>query len=209
MKRFDLRILWGFLLICAGGLFLLQEINFIPDAWDFIWGILFVVSGLVFIYIFWTNRQNWWPIIPGIGLLSLGLLIFLDNLLPGADWLGAIFLGGIGISFWLIYAINRENWWAIIPGGVLVSLAIVAGIDPFVGEDIGGGIFLVGLGLTFGLLGILPSTQGGMKWAFIPSLILIVVGFATMSALMTYVNYIWPIALIVLGGYFIFKNLRS
>ncbi len=209
MKRFDLRIIWGGLLICAGVLFLVQEMKLIPSAWDFIWGLLFGVAGCVFLYAFWTNRENWWPLIPGLGLISLALLMVLEELLPGADWLGAIFLAGIGLSFWLIFAINRENWWAVIPGGVLVTLAVVAGVDTFVGGDTGGGIFLIGLGLTFGLLGFIPSTQTRMKWAFIPAVILIIIGFLIMSPLVPFVNYVWPLALIVLGGYFILRNIRK
>jgi len=209
MKRFDLRILWGGLLICAGGLFLLQELNWIPSAWDLIWGLMFAVAGCVFLYAFWTNRSHWWPLIPGLGLLSIAVLMVLEELLPGAEWLGAIVLVGIGISFWVIYAINRENWWAVIPGGVLVTLAVVAGIDPYVGDDTGGGIFLLGLGLTFVVLGLLPSPQGRMQWAFIPAVILLIIGFFILSPLLPLLNYIWPIALIILGGYFILRNLRS
>ena len=209
MKRFDLRILWGGLLICAGGLFLLQELNLIPSAWDLVWGILFGVAGCAFLFAFFTNRTQWWPLIPGLGLISLGVLLILDEFLPGADWLGAIFLGGIGLSFWLIYAINRENWWAVIPGGVLFTLAIVAGVDPFVKGDTGGGIFMLGLGLTFGLLGLLPTSQGRMKWPFIPAVILLLIGVFIISPLLPFLNYIWPLILIVLGIYFILKNLRS
>jgi hypothetical protein len=209
MKRFDIRILWGLLLICAGALFMLQELNLIPSAWDLVWALLFGIAGCVFIFAFWTNRTQWWPLIPGLGLLSLGLLMVLEEFLPGSDWLGAIFLGGIGLSFWLIYAIRPENWWAVIPGGVLVTLAIVAGIDPYVGGDTGGGIFMLGLGLTFGLLGLLPTSQGRMKWAFIPAAILLVIGIFIMSPFLPLLNYIWPLALIALGGYFILRNFRS
>jgi hypothetical protein len=209
MKRFDIRILWGLLLICAGALFMLQELNLIPSAWDLVWALLFGIAGCVFIFAFWTNRTQWWPLIPGLGLLSLGLLMVLEEFLPGSDWLGAIFLGGIGLSFWLIYAIRPENWWAVIPGGVLVTLAIVAGIDPYVGGDTGGGIFMLGLGLTFGLLALLPTSQGRMKWAFIPAAILLVIGIFIMSPFLPLLNYIWPLALIALGGYFILRNFRS
>jgi hypothetical protein len=209
MKRFDLRILWGGLLICAGGLFLLQELNLIPNAWDIVWGVLFGVAGCMFLFAFFTNRTQWWPLIPGLGLISLGLLIVLDEFLPGADWLGAIFLGGIGLSFWLIYAINRENWWAVIPGGVLLTLAIVAGVDPFVEGDTGGGIFMLGLGLTFGLLGLLPTSQGRMKWPFIPAVVLLIFGIFLISPFLPLLNYLWPLALIAFGVYFILRNLRS
>jgi len=209
MKRFDLRIVWGALLICAGVMFFLQEVNLIPNAWELIWALLFGITGCVFIYAYWTNRTQWWPLIPGLGLLSLAAVMIVDELVPGADWAGAIFLGGIGIAFWLVYLINRENWWAVIPGGILVTLAFVAGFDSYLGGDGGGGIFLLGLGLTFGIVGILPNPQGRMKWAFIPAGILILIGFLLISPLMPLINYLWPAALILLGVYFILRNLRS
>ena len=209
MKRFDLRILWGGLLIFAGGLFLLQEMNLIPSAWDLIWAGLFGVGGCVFLYAYWTDRSQWWPLIPGLGLLSLGALILINEILPGADWVGAIFLGGIGLSFWLIYALNRDNWWAVIPGGVLMTLAVVAGVDPFVSGDAGGGIFMLGLSFTFGLVGLLPNRQGKMTWAFIPAGVLFLLGIFLITPLLPLLNFIWPAALILLGVYFILRNLRS
>jgi hypothetical protein len=209
MKKFDLRILWGGLLILAGCLFLLQEMNLIPSAWDIVWAVLFGVTGCVFLFAFLTDRTHWWPLIPGIGLLSLAVLMLVEEFLPGTDWAGAIFLGGIGISFWVVYALNHENWWAVIPGGVLVTLAFVAGFDSYLGDDVGGGIFMLGLGLTFGLVGLLPTTQGRMNWAFIPAAVLLILGLFLITPLMPLFSYIWPVALILLGAFFIVRNLRS
>ena len=36
-------------------------------------------------------------------------------------WGGALFLGCIGIAFWVIYLADRARWWGIIPGGVLLG----------------------------------------------------------------------------------------
>jgi len=209
MKKFDLRILWGGLLILAGGLFLLQELDMIPNAWGLIWSFLFGIAGCVFIYAYWSDRTQWWPLIPGLGLLSLGVLLVIDEFLPGASWTGAIFLGGIGASFWLIYFTNREQWWAIIPGGVLLTLSLVAGLDPILSGDAGGGIFMLGLGLTFCLVGLIPTSQGRMMWAFIPAAVLLLIGVFLISSLLPLWNMIWPVVLILLGAYFIFRNYRT
>jgi len=206
MKRFDMRILWGGLLIAAGGLFLLQEFGLIPDAWGVIWGLAFGIAGCVFLYAFFSDRTQWWTLIPGFSLLSLAAIILVEDFFPGIDWVGAIFLGGIGLSFWVIYFLNREHWWAVIPGGVLVTLALVAGIDPFVDGDFSGGIFMLGLGATFALVGVLPTHQGRMKWAFIPAIILGIIGFFLLSPFMPLLEYIWPVALILLGLFFVFRN---
>ncbi len=207
MKRFDLRIIWGGLLIVAGGLFLLQEFGIVSGAWDIIWIFLFGIAGAGFLYLYLSDRTQWWPLIPGVSLVSLAVLILVEEFFPGITWGGALFLGGIGLSFWLIYLTNREAWWAIIPGGVLLTLAVVAACEPVADDN--GGIFFFGLGITFALVGLLPTSQGRMKWAFIPAAVLLIMGIFLATPLLPLLDYIWPVALILLGGYFILRNFRS
>lgn len=208
-KKFDLRILWGGLLILAGGLFLLQELNLIPSAWGIIWAVVFGVAGFLFLYTYFRDRSQWWPLIPGLGLFSLGALIFIDEYFPGLDWTGAIFLGAIGLAFWLVYFHNRENWWAVIPGGVMTTLTFVVVLEPYLSGDADGGIFMLGLGLTFFLLGVLPTSHGKMTWSFIPAAILTLIGVLLLGSAMEIFNYIWPAILILLGAYFILRNFRQ
>ena len=54
MKRIDIRILIGALLIGAGVLFLLQTFNIIPDAWDILWTAAFAVGGGIFFYVYFS-----------------------------------------------------------------------------------------------------------------------------------------------------------
>ena len=209
LKSFDTRILWGGLLILAGGLFLTQEMGLIPDAWDLIWAAMFGVAGVVFLLAFISERGQWWPLIPGFALLSLGVLIFFDTIIPGASWTGAIFLGGIGAAFWLVFLMNRDNWWAVIPGGVLITLAIVAGVDPFVKGDFTGGIFMLGTGLTFTLVSLIPTPQGQMRWAFIPAAVLLIIGIFLITPMVSILKFVWPVFLILLGGFFIVRNMKT
>jgi hypothetical protein len=174
-----------------------------------IWAVVFCVAGLVFLYAFWIDRSQWWPLIPGIALICLGLLMVLEQFFPSSNWIGAIFLGGLGLSFLVIYAFYRENWWAVIPGGILITLAIVAAVDSFVSGDVGGGIFMMGMGLTFALVGFLPTKHGPMKWAFIPGAVLFVIGIFLISPFVPMLKFIWPIVLILVGVYFILRNFGS
>ncbi|MBL7162646.1 MAG: hypothetical protein ISS57_08575 [Anaerolineales bacterium] len=209
MKRFDHRILWGSLLILAGVLFMLQNLKIIPSAWGIIWGLFFGLAGGVFLYAFMTDRTQWWPVIPGITLLGLMVLVLADQFFPNFEnmWGGSIFLGGIGLSFWVVYLVNREAWWAVIPAGVLTTLATIAILDSFVADS--EWVFFIGLGLTFALVGILPTSQGRMTWAFIPAGVLLLLGLFTATPLVPLINYLWPVALILLGGYFIVRNIRA
>jgi uncharacterized BrkB/YihY/UPF0761 family membrane protein len=98
MRRVGGRIILGTLLIAAGVLSLLQNLTGIQVGGLF-WSLLFGIAGVVFLYVWLTHRSdNWWDVIPGIVLLSLAMLIALDQLAPtvGGDWGGVIFFGGVG-----------------------------------------------------------------------------------------------------------------
>jgi hypothetical protein len=209
MTKMNVRLLWGGLLILAGVMFLLQRLNLIPDAWDLIWAVVFGFAGLVFLYAFWIDRSQWWPIIPGIALLSLGVVIGFEELFPGSDWIGSIFLGALGLTFCIIYAVNREQWWAVIPGGILLTLAVVAGLDKFLIGELEGGIVMMGMGVTFAVVGLLPTQHGPMRWAFIPGGVLFIIGIFLLTPQLPVMNYIWPLAIILVGIYFILRNFRS
>jgi len=209
MKLSNFRVLWGSLLILAGALFMAQNLNLIPSAWGIIWGLFFGIAGGVFLYAFSTDRSQWWTLIPALALFGLMLLIIGDAYLPRfTDELGgSVILGAIGLGFWVVYLVKRDAWWAVIPAGILTTLAIVAAVDPFVHDS--GWIFLVGMGLTFAIVGILPTPGGRMTWAFIPAGILLALGVFTSAFLLPYLNYIWPVILIGFGGFVVIKNMRN
>ena len=211
MRRFEARVIWGILLIAGGILFLLQNFGFLGGMLAFLWVLIFGTAGAVFLFVFLTNRAHWWAVIPGFALLSLAALIALDQLVPeiGDAWGGTLFLGGIGLSFWVIYFVNREHWWAIIPGGVMLTLALIAGLASVLEGIETGGVFFLGLGLTFGLLSFVPTPQGRIKWALIPAAVLLVMGLLLGAAAAPLLNYLWPVALILAGLYHVFRTLIS
>ena len=207
MRRLEVRVVGGILLIVAGVLFLLQNLGFLGGALALLWTLLFGASGVVFLYVFLANRANWWAVFPGFALLGLAGTIALNRFAPGLEaWGGALFLGGIGLAFWVVYLANREHWWAVIPGGVLFTIALVAGLSSAFGGVEMGGVFFLGLGLTFGLLSLLPTPEGRLKWAAIPAAVLLVIGLLIMAAATAIIGYLWPAALILLGLYLIFRT---
>ena len=163
MKLFQSRVVWGILLIVVGVLLLLQEFEILPAA-NLIWPAVFGVVGLVFLCRYVTDRTQWWPLIPGLGLLGLAVLMLWGEYAPSPlrAWGAAFFMGGLGLAFWLIYLTNRENWWAIIPGGALLTLATVIGLSSALEGEATGGVFFLGMGLTFGLVALLPTPEGRM-----------------------------------------------
>lgn len=210
MKWLASRTLWGILLILGGVLFLLDNLNIITFG-DIFWGFVLGIGGVGFLSVYFSDRQHWWALIPGMTLLAVAVVVFLSILLPAVENLlgGAIVLGGIALSFILIYLINQEHWWAIIPGGVLTTLALITLLDEaFTGIETGGILFL-GLGLTFALVAILPNPHGQMRWAYIPAGILFLMGLLIMATATQLINYLWPVALILVGLYFVFRTVLT
>lgn len=211
MRRVEASVILGLLLIAAGVVFLLQTLGIVEAAAAYFWGIAFGVAGLVFVYVFLTGPSTrWWAIIPGLTLLGLGAIILLDQIAPqvGKNWSGGIFLGAIALAFWVIYFLNRENWWAIIPGGILLTLAFVAVIGSISGID-AGWVFFLGLGLTFVAVAYLPGAKAHTKWALIPAIVLLVIGIVLAAASAEVLGYVWPVVLIVLGLYLVARVLGS
>jgi hypothetical protein len=213
MRWIGSRVLWGALLILGGILYLLQNLN-ILHVGDLFWAIVLLLIGAFFLVTFINDRVNWWALIPGIILVVLGLLVVLNLILPFTNfWTGPLFLAGIGLAFWAVYLNNRAFWWAIIPGGVLFTLALVAGLSGSVPGMETGGIFFLGLGVTFGLLAILPTGEGpqtrSLRWAFIPAIVMVIMGLLIAASSVSLINYIWP-ALLILGGiYLVYLTLNS
>jgi hypothetical protein len=211
MKRPESRILWGLLLIAGGVLFLLESLGIIAVG-TILWPVLTGIASLTFLFVFVSApRANWWAAIPGFVLLGLTGTIALDQLVPEAagEWGGALFLGGIALAFWVIYFVNPEHWWAVIPGGVLLTLALVAGLSSALEGVEMGGVFFFGLGLTFALLALLPTPEGRLTWAIIPAFVLLAMGALITAAAAEVIDYVWPVALILGGLYLLYRVFRS
>jgi hypothetical protein len=194
MKRLDWRIIIGSVFILGGVVALLEKLGVIPQGINIFWGMVWTAAALAFLYVFVTNmRTQWWTAIPGFTLLGMGLAAFLPNE-SGLE--GLAFLGGIGLAFWAVYLANRASWWAIIPGGVMVTLGLTA----FAADKLGtvldsGGVFFLGLGLTFLLVGLLAK----QNWAYIPATVLFILGVAIGLQFQSVLDFVW-IGLLFLAG---------
>lgn len=207
-RWFESKVIWGVLLI-LGGVFLLLAnlgiINVEGDIWELLVGGAMAVGGLVFLTVYLSNHTHWWALIPGFSLLGIGSLVVLSSLLPGiADRIGGpLVLGSISLAFLTIYLTNRDNWWALIPGGVLLTLTLISALPPENQGVESGAMFFLGLGLTFALVALAPTPEGRMHWAWIPAGILLAMGVLIFLAAEELINLLWPVALIA-GGLFLF-----
>jgi hypothetical protein len=201
---------WGLLAILAGGLWLVDEImdTTIPGP---VWAAVFFGTGAVFTYGFILSRQNWWAAIPAGALLGLGgLIAWAEVASDSADAYGAsLFLGMLGLGFLAVFARTPENWWGIIPGGVLLSLAALIAATEVLGETGSVAVMFTGFALTFAGLALARVEGHRMRWPIPVAgvLGLLAILFAlNATRLLEAWNYIWPIALIGYGVYLVLRN---
>jgi len=212
MNSKSTRVLFGIGLIFLGVLFFVQQIFHISIGNLIIAG-LFLLGGVTFFYVFARNNEHWWALIPGFTLAGIGGLIAMGDLIPRFNELfgGAFFLAMIGASFLVIYIMHREFWWAIIPAGVLFTLALVTIVSPYNGS-LAGAVFFFGLAATFGVIGLMHVGKAE-KWPWIPAGICALLGLivlATSGALVNSVfGYVWPAILLVVGVYLIIRSIRK
>jgi hypothetical protein len=204
----------GLLFIGAGVLFLLQNLGVFGGFSPILWAFIFAAGALFFLALFIGDyHQRWWAAIPGMTLFGLAGAAVLDALNIGflGQMAGPFFLASIGSGFVLIFATNPAYWWAIIPGGVLGTLAVVAVVEEFgEGPFEVGSVFFLGLGITFLVLGLLPRADGrALRWALIPASVLLLFGLLVNTPAIAYVNYIWPIALIIGGAYLLWRGYQE
>lgn len=207
IKNLDYRIILGILLILGGVFGILEKFGVIRNATDFFWAAVFGLAGLAFLYIFITDREHWWSIIPGSSLIGLAITVGLPE---KYDMYGGFaFLGAIGVGFLIVYFFHRKHWWAIIPFGVLTTLGIISSVsNQMQGQDTGA-LFFIGLGTTFLIVALLPGKVRRMNWAFIPATILLLFGVLLGPSFRGWLDYIWISSLFISGIYLVWRFIRT
>lgn len=146
-------------------------------------GALVVFSiALPFYVVYFRSREHWWALIPAGVLSAVSVLILLEETDIGSEIAAGAFLVLLGLVFGAVYFRFRQNWWALIPAGVLASVGIVVGLIGATGledatKNILDGILLAGFAITFFILWRLRETHP-TEWAKYPA-----VGLRALSAI--------------------------
>ncbi len=195
------RWIWGVALIVMGVFFLAQQMGLFGRLQFPFWAFAFGLLGLIFLFTFVTDRRQWWGLIPGFILLGLALVIVNEqNEFIPAQQAGALFLASIGLPFLLIYLIDRRLWWALIPGGVLSVVALIAFLT---GRDLSGqaiaAILFFGLAIVFALVRLVTRSNPYMGWATWVAIILAAIGALVLITGPQAAPLVGPAVLIGLG----------
>ena len=150
------------------------------------------------------KQSSMWNTSLSIALILLGFLLLLDTFNIVGDMTG-IFLAGIFCVGGLIgvgyYLQNRQHWWALIPGGLLLGLSGFFAIDalPFLNHRVDEvGFMMFAFALAFWVIFL---TEHQQKWAIIPAIL-----FSFVATIVTVENPEFFIALVLgLAAFFGFR----
>jgi hypothetical protein len=147
---------------------------------------LFVGLFIPFLAAYLTDRtRNWWALIPGGVMLFIALTTLLVDS-AGGEWVGALFLFMIALSFFVVYLNNRSRTWALLVAYILAVL----GIAPLMSiggrnAEYYGPIFLFAVALPFFLVYFRSEENW---WAIIPAGSVTVVGIIAALAIAGLIN---------------------
>ena len=81
-------------------------------------------------------------------------------------------LAFIAVAFWLLYrGSKRARSWALVPFGIMATVAAVAATEELIPQWDSGIVFLLGMTATFTAVYLLPKERGGARWALWPALV--------------------------------------
>jgi len=177
---------------------------------EWIGSLFLFLIGLSFLVVYLNNRTRTWALLVAY---ILGVLAIAPAMASGggdtAAYYGSVFLFAVALPFFIIYFRSADNWWAIIPAGVLTVLSVIAAlaIAGLIRNENQGGYanaFLMGgLAATFAVVWLRHTKA----WAKVVTVILAALAVGSVF-FATYSEILWPIAIILAGGYLLFTALR-
>jgi hypothetical protein len=170
---------------------------------------LFLIA-LSFLVVYLNNHTRTWALLVAYVMFVLSIAPAMAS--GGGDtaaYFGSVFLFAIAFPFFIVYFREAKSWWAIIPAGVMTTLAVITtlAIAGWITDSNQGGyanaILMGGLAATFAVVWL----RHAKDWAKIASIILAALAIASLF-FATYSEILWPVAIILGGAYLLLTALR-
>ena len=174
-------LFWGLLLIAAGGVALAQQMGYIDQFSDKVWIWVFAFVSLLALLNYALSGWKQWGWLFPAGVFG-GLALIVALAVSGYDnpAMASPLFFGLLIPFAAAYLTDRtHNWWALIPGGVMLFLALTTLlVDTARGEWVGA-LFLFMIALSFLVVYLSNRTR---TWALLVAYIVGVLGIAPLMS---------------------------
>jgi hypothetical protein len=202
-------LFWGVLLIGGGLLALAEQMGYIdtfsPQMWITIFG---AISLLALVSYVLSGLKQWGFLFPAGVFGGLAMIIALSETNVDSAAVASPLFFGLLIPFVAAYLTDRtRNWWALIPGGVMLFLALVTLLVDSTGGEWVGALFLFMIAFSFFLVYLNNQTR---TWALLVAYITGVLGIAPlMSTGSRNADYFGPLFLFAVALPFFVVYFRS
>ena len=173
-------------------------------------GVMFLLMfAIAFLVVYLTNRTRTWALLVAYIFGVLSLAPMLAAIGDTAGYFGSILMFAIALPFFIVYFRTPDNWWAIIPAGVLsvvgvvVGLAIAGVIDDTTSGGYVNAFLMAGLAATFSVIWL----RHHRDWAKIVTIVLGILAVASVF-FFGYYEIFWPVAFICGGIYLLYLAFR-
>ena len=173
-------------------------------------GVMFLLMfSLAFLVVYLINHTRTWALLVAYIFGVLSLAPMLAAIGDTAGYFGSILMFAIALPFFIVYFRTPDNWWAIIPAGVLSVVGVVVGlaIAGVINDTTSGGIvnafLMAGLAATFSVIWL----RHHRDWAKIVTIVLGILAVASVF-FFGYYEIFWPVAFICGGIYLLYLAFR-
>lgn len=115
----------------------------------------------------WLASAGRWPSWQRIAVFAAVGVVAIPT---AGRFAGTAALGYPALAFALVFLARPKAWWALLPAGVLASVALVATAEVLVPRWDPAPLLFLGFAATFTVLYLLPRARGGQRWALYPAL---------------------------------------
>lgn len=211
------KIILGSLIILVGLLILLSNLDVLNFSSQLSTGGAILLVGITFFSFYLNETHKFGLLIAGELASALGLALIAGALEIIPDfyqtelaWI--VILWGVSTIFLTVFLHHRRQIWSLLPAGVLFTFGLLVLTETFSNLATGNlwVLFLFGLGLTFWALFYFSPNRAQSGWArriafILLAVALLVFHFTNRDALIS--RTIFPILLILGGGYYIYSGL--
>ena len=167
-----------------------------------------------------TNRTNTGSLIAGAALIVFGLLALAGQLFKGFNFWGVIwpfFIIGVGVLFFVgMYTGGKQAAGLAIPGSIFTFVGLMLFLqnltDHWESWSYGWTVILMAVGVGIYIMGRYTENQGqresGSRLIKIGAILFVVFGgfFEMIFNSFAFSKFLFPVALILLGMYLIFRR---
>lgn len=174
-------VFWGIVLI-GGGLFALaQQLGYLGQFSSQTWAMIFAGISLLGLIGYALSGWKQWALLFPTGIFGgLALTVWLAESGSETAAVASPLFIGLTIPFVAAYLTDRiRNWWALIPGAVMLFVALTTLIVDSTGGEWVGALFLFMVAIAF--LAVYLN-QRSRWWALLVAYVFAVLGFAPLMA---------------------------